>query len=155
LLAQLAQANNTQEAYAAIDNLADPVGSYRIKREHAFSISLNAYGGLFIGHEDIDGVTTESKITNYGLAGLVGVGFNLGRLRKTDRSPSLSLFLSAIDVSALVSYRVEDNDDTQLAELEWKDVFSPGAHAVFGFVKSPVCLAFGISQRPRICVKCR
>lgn len=149
-LAQMAQATTSEEAYAALDNFADPVGSYRIKRDYPVSVSLNAYGGLYAAHEVIDGIDPSPYFNSYGFAGLVGFGLNFGKFNKTGQSSSFSIFLSAIDVGALTAWRLQDKGDVQVASYEWRDVFSPGAYAIYGFKNSPLCLALGIAQGPRI-----
>ncbi len=80
-MATIVQAKNTDDVEKAIEAFALPTGSARIKRESPFNVSLNAYCGLFIGHEKIKGVEEDkpNKWNSYGVSAPIGISINKGK----------------------------------------------------------------------------
>tara|TARA_R110002012_G_scaffold300131_1_gene499657 strand:- start:12614 stop:14755 length:2142 start_codon:yes stop_codon:yes gene_type:complete len=168
----LASAETSEELASAINAAALPVQSYRLKRKSPFSITLNAYAGVFYAKEHLTNDNVENDVSDLiGIAAPVGIGFNwaLGT-RKMDNSyggaeyinekirdnkerylgrHSLSLFVSIVDVGAIAVYRLND-DQTPLDNIEFQNILAPGAHAIFGFGKTPISLGLGIQYGPEL-----
>ena len=140
-----------------------PVGSYRIKRTSRFNISLNAYPGGFIGGELLTPGEQEIKgeplALNLAFTAPVGLAFSWGKVgykivksektvdkpeeRKRKIGPSHSVFLSAIDFGAVVSFRLS-GADSGLPEFKWENILAPGLYYMYGFKNSPISIGVGI-----------
>ncbi|WP_448701834.1 hypothetical protein ACFGVR_06225 [Mucilaginibacter sp. AW1-3] len=153
-MANIIQANNSDEVNAAIEAAVLPVGSASIKRETPVNISLNAYIGPTFGSEYI------SKSQNptapvVGITAPVGVAFSLGNNKSPNAAATVggkshTLFVSLIDVGALASYRLSDNTTTVASEIELKNIVSPGLFYYFGFGKCPISIGFGAQLGPQL-----
>lgn len=128
-----------------IERYAMPVTSYRVKRYYKSSVELSAYPGINFGYE-----FSNSKSPIFGISAPIGFSFSW-RSKKTDDiyAPSHTLFVSAIDIGAPVSYRLLDDAANGLPEnIKWEQVFSPGLYYLYGFKNTPLSLSFGIQYTP-------
>lgn len=150
-IANALNAKTKEDLLAALETSANPVGSYRIKRNSTYNISFNAYAGGFIGTNKQDG---ESQIL-YGFTAPVGVYLGLGNLWKdkedlnSDNGKSFGLFLPLVDVGAVTAFRLKDGN-TELADVSWSNVFAPGAYLTYGFGKCPISLNLGGQMGPEL-----
>lgn len=153
-MANVVQAQNSDEVKAAIEATVLPVGSSSIKRETDVNIALNAYIGPSLGWEYIP----KSQKSTAGVVGItapVGVAFSWGNLLKSNTNKSgggksSTLFVSLIDIGALASYRIKDNTTDVSADIQIKNVVSPGLFYYFGFGKCPVSLGVGAQLGPQL-----
>lgn len=143
--AALSQAENSDEVAAAIEAVALPSGSSRVKRETAFNVSLNAYTGLFIGHENIKGIKDDKFFNAYGVAAPIGVAVSTGQ-----KHMSYSLFVSLVDLGVVAAYRFKDNTTAQVPTIQLKDIFSPGAFISVGLPRCPVSVNLGAQMGPNL-----
>lgn len=147
-------AYNSEEVSNILDRYAAPVGSYSLKRRAQFSVSLNAYPGLFVALEDPFGTTDYTGIKRWssvsGVTSPLGVAFNWGGFGKK-KNQNISLFLSAIDIGAVLSYRwANDSAEGLPYKVEWAQVVAPGAHFMYGFANLPLTLSLGYQISPRL-----
>lgn len=155
-MATIAQAKNSSEVEAAIEAFALPSGSATIKRETNFNVSLNAYCGLYIGAEKIDGIDDRYKINSYGVTAPIGVAISIGKQEWFPFSSyichgghwSKTLFISIVDLGALASFRFSDEKTESVPKVELKDIISPGLFYSVGIPRSPVSLNFGYQIGP-------
>lgn len=143
--ANIANAKDAEEAEAAIEAIALPSGSARVKKEMAFSISLNSYLGGFFG---TNGFTNMKDKTSYGVTGLVGIGFNLGTKNKNPWS--FSLYGSVIDIGALAAFRINNDTSEYKFKVKLNQIVSPGAFLIVGFPKYPLSFIAGYQYAPFI-----
>jgi len=151
-------AKDSKEVQSAIESIALPSGSYRIKRESFFNVSLNAYCGAFVGYEKIKGVDKGNAQVNfkfkdwnsYGVTAPIGIALNLGKIKPycIKNSQSVSLFFSAIDIGALAAYRFVNDSASVVPKVELKDIISPGVFLSWGFGKTPFALSVGYQMGP-------
>jgi len=145
-MSTVATAKNSDDVEKAIEAAALPSGSSRIKRETPFNVSLNAYTGLFMGHEKIVGVTDNHVINNYGMTAPIGVAISTGA-----NHWSYSAFISLIDIGAVTSFRFQNNDSVaQVPTILLKDIFSPGLFFSLGFPKCPLSFNLGAQVGPNL-----
>ena len=78
LMAGVVTAKSSDEVQEAIETVALPAGSSRIKRESLVNISLNAFVGLHGGHETIQHADNGNALNAFGLSAPVGVAFSWG-----------------------------------------------------------------------------
>ncbi|MEP6725871.1 MAG: hypothetical protein ABJC98_08650 [Bacteroidota bacterium] len=145
-LASLATAKTSDEVENLIETFALPVGSARVKRLSISNVSINAYCGLFIGHEKITSVTDNQIFNTYGLAAPIGFSASLG----TKRGWSHSAFISMIDLGAVAAFRFTDNTTAQVPNIQLKDIFSPGLFYSLGIAKTPLSVNIGAQVGPNL-----
>jgi hypothetical protein len=154
-IAAVASAENSDQVAAAIDAVAIPPGSSKVKKQNYFSSAIQAYTGVAAGGENLSGV---GESTFAALSAPVGISCSwkfrdLAPTKKgKKRTPgSFSLFAPVIDVGALVSYRFNDPNSNDLPELKWSNLLSPGLYAVFGCRNNlPISLGLGAQRGPNL-----
>lgn len=166
LMANIASAKNSDEVKSAIEAIAMPVGSSRVKRLSSFNVSLNAYVGLALGHEWIGGAENNDIINTTAVTAPVGIAVSWGNLRapftlhsqksgtKNDpkfRGHSFSLFVSLIDLGAVTAYRFGgDTSVSKLPEIKLKNILAPGVFVSWGIKKTPLSLNAGYQMGPML-----
>ncbi len=128
-----------------INKYAAPVGSYRVKRQSSFSLSLSAYPGIQSGFERIIDTDKYGPVT--GVTAPIGPSLNMGL---GNGRHSLSLFLPIIDIGAAFSYRWKNESEGFPADLKWEQVLSPGGHLAWGLPKAPIAIMGGIQYTPKL-----
>ncbi|PXY43042.1 hypothetical protein [Flavobacterium hydrophilum] len=159
-IAGIAEAKNSDEVYNAIDKIAMPVGSSRVKRLTKTNVAINAYCGFFVGNENIKDVDEDGTLINsYGLTAPVGFSFSKGNrilpwpihnLIPETKGWSSTLFFSVIDLGAVASYRFTNETADQVPTIELKDIFSPGLFWSVGIPKTPISLNLGAQVGPNL-----
>lgn len=146
-------ASSSQEVGDILDRYAAPVGSYGIKRRSRMSVSLSAYPGLFVAAEHA--WFTDARVQKWGfISGVtapIGLSFDWGGYGGEGKKKSLSLFVSAIDIGAVLSYRWTNDVVEGLPDkIEWAQVLSPGLHIGYGFANLPLTMSFGYQISPKL-----
>ncbi len=153
-IATIANAENSDEVEKAIEAIALPVGSSRIKRESLRNISLNGYVGGFAGAEYLPALNQKRTSFSFGLTAPVGIAFSFGNLGKDPEGKrggkSFSIFISAIDVGALASFRMNDDSSKVASEVQLKNIIAPGFFLYYGFGKCPISLGAGVQIGPQL-----
>ena len=156
-MANMVKAKNSDEVEEAIESVALPVGSSRIKRETPFNISVNAYCGLFIGHEKIKGIDDNHLFNSYGLTAPIGIAISKGNRAfpwplncSTKDSWSSSWFISLIDIGSIAAYRFANDTTSEVPTIQLKDIISPGLFWSVGIPKTPLSLNFGAQVGPNL-----
>ena len=147
-------AQDAKELRKVLEAAALPVESYLVKRVNDFNISLNAYPGIFGG---IDKLTTGKDLNgikdglNFGFAAPIGVAFSWKDKIKTNNNleTSTSLFISIIDIGAVVNWRLT-GVDKGLPEFHWKNVLAPGLFLIGGLKGTPISVGAGIQYGPQL-----
>lgn len=143
-------ANSTQDIKGIINKYAAPVGSYRVKRQSLFSVSLSSYPGLYGGWETTyDGSESESFVT--GVTAPIGLSLNWGNsfYGMKAKGHSFSLYAPIIDIGAAFSYRWSNSEGEGFPEeIKWEQIISPGIHAVWGMGNTPMALMIGAQYTP-------
>jgi hypothetical protein len=146
LMSNMVNAKSSEDVANAIEDAALPTGSARVKRETISNVALNAYCGLFTGHEKITGVKDDQAFNSYGVTAPIGVSASLG----TKSGFSHSLFLSLIDLGTVAAFRFTDNTTAQVPSIQLKDIFSPGIFYSLGIPKSPLSVNLGVQVGPNL-----
>ncbi len=162
MMATIVNAKNSDEVEAAIEAIALPTGSARIKRESKFNVAFNAYCGLYIGYEKIQGIDNSFKVNSYGVTAPIGVTISRGHSilgfigtgkrgwKENKFGWSSSLFLSIFDIGALASFRFNSSNDSiqSVPKIELKDIISPGIFLSTGIPKTPLSINLGWQMGP-------
>lgn len=171
-IANIAQAKTGAEVKEVLESAALPVGSYKIKRGSFADISLNAYAGLFAGVEhymDNFGSSINQDGFTYGFTAPVGLSFSWGikekgpakgetsvstfKYKKVDyhlTGKSGSIFVSIIDVGAITSFRLANDQTKALPEFSWGNILAPGLYYIKGWKDSPLTWGVGGQYGPQL-----
>ena len=151
-MATIVQAKNSDEVEQAIEAIALPAGSSRIKRESPFNVSLNSYVGAFMGREIVDKANNNPYINSYGATAVIGVAISEAHSFLFIPGDcfffSTSAFISLVDLGAITAYRVTNDSTQSIPTIQLKDIFSPGLFLSFGIDKTPLSLNFGYQVGP-------
>jgi len=155
LMAGVVTARSSDEVEKAIESVALPAGSSRIKRESTFNIALNAFVGPHGGHETIQHADNRSALNAFGLSAPVGVAFSWGMhpVQKGDKvigGKSNGVFLSLIDIGSVTTLRFGDTTTSRLPTVELRNIVAPGIYYSHGFGKCPLSLNIGVQYGPRL-----
>jgi len=147
-IAGLVDARTKDQVEYLLKSLADPPGSSRTKRTHAITVGINAYVGASVGQETWErnpaqGQNLQSDFTV--LAPTMPVGFAVSKLigRSWKNPQSFSLYVSLLDLGALMTYRLAEEDDYGEYKLTYKNVFKPGLQLHWNIQRTPFYLGTG------------
>jgi hypothetical protein len=162
-MVNMIDAQSSADVAAAIESVALPAGSARVKRNTATNVAINAYCGLFWGREVIKGYDADkvfSKWNAFGLTAPIGVSFSKGNALlpwPLSRLPlghwkgaSASWFLSLVDLGAVAAFRFRDDGTEQVPTIKLKDIFSPGIFWSVGFPRTPISVNLGVQAGPNL-----
>lgn len=145
-IASVAQAKTSDEVRDAINMVAMPSGSARVKRLSSFNVAINAYCGLFTGFEKIRNVDKDFKINSYGLTAPIGVTISMG----TKKGWSHSILISVVDIGAVASFRFTNDTTAQVPTIQLKNILSPGLFYSLGIRRSPLSVNIGAQVGPNL-----
>lgn len=126
-ICSVAEAKSSSDVKAAIDAIALPTGSSRIKKEKSFSFGLNAYVGIFYA-SNMHYKQTGLPKKEFGLTAPIGIAFNCGHFLGTG---SFTFYGGIIDVGAIFTYKI-DNDSSIKSDIRLGQVLSPSVGIVYG-----------------------
>ncbi|MFK8161564.1 MAG: hypothetical protein AB8H12_03790, partial [Lewinella sp.] len=175
-LAEVVEAESSDEVKNAIRKIALPTGSYSIKRRSFGNISLNTYPGITGGWERISNSSGSAGAPNFGFTAPIGLAFSWGYSSKidatkyqdlpsyklrVDRSPvtddghflngnSGSLFFSLFDFGAIVLFRLDDSAEPLPEDVGFQQLFSPGIAYTHGLAGLPLAISGGLQISPSL-----
>lgn len=142
-----AKAENSEDVKKALESYALPTGSYSLKRESSFNVSINSYPGLLVGYD------SNANVKNgwaTGITAPVGISITPFSLKR------VTFFFPIIDVGAPLRFRLYNNQEEtikKLPELSFKNILTPGAYVSFGLGKSPFALNLGVQYGPELSIE--
>ncbi|MEZ0539731.1 hypothetical protein [Fibrella arboris] len=150
-------ATTKDEMLLALESAALPVGSYRIKRNTYFSVSINSFGGVYAGVQANEG-GINFKALQQSSRGLIApsapVGFYAGwgksqvKVLNKDRQAN-GIFVSLIDIGSIFAFRLNDANTADLPELTWQNIIAPGAYFIHSF-SNVLSLGIGAQHGPQL-----
>jgi hypothetical protein len=163
-MAAMATAKTPDDVEKAVEAVALPTGSSRVKRETTTNVALNVYTGLYAGNEvikDVDPDKLLAKFNSFGLTVPIGISFSKGHrflpwplselnAFETKAGWSSSLFVSLVDLGAVAAYRVANDSIDQVPSIQLEDIFSPGIFWSIGIPKSPISINAGVQVGPNL-----
>jgi hypothetical protein len=141
--AAVAQAQNSDDVEKAIESVALPAGSYTIKQHSSFNISVNGFVGYAYDF-NLKGGSYSS-----GVYAPVGISFNWG-LGKKKNWGAASVFLSVLDVGAIVAYRFNDSTDALKQDVRLESILSPSVQGLWEVPNLPVTVCAGWRYTPTL-----
>ncbi len=147
-MANVATAQTAEEVKGALLAAALPPGSSRVKREDSFNLAFNGYLGVTGGREAL---SSSSAITKeaYTIGLSMPIGIAASWKFKSTQSASYSLLFTMLDLGAVASFRIGDQDAGLLPELSFENLVAPGAYFLLNLPRSPFSLGFGSQYGPR------
>lgn len=157
--AELAEAESREQVEAAVEAIVAPAGAWR-QKQSKFMLSLGGLVGVQGGAEWLSGASLPERPrgTSIGVLGAVGldVSFPL-------RPGSLGVFLSVLDLGALMSVPLQQIDHATVTQggerreaevdvstpVRIENVLSPGLYLRLGIPTLPLTLGAGASVVPR------
>lgn len=149
LMADVLNANTSDEVKAALRAAAVPPGSSRLKRELDFNLGINSYLGLAVGEEKLLNPTSSSKTTARTIGLTVPIGIAMSWKFSNLQRSSYTLFLSVLDIGAVTTYRLDDPMASALPKLEFNNFLAPGASLFYNFNKVPISMGVGWQLGPQ------
>jgi hypothetical protein len=142
LIANVANAQSSDEVKKAIEASVLPVGSSAIKRNTSFSIMLNAYVGGFYGW----------RKGLYGVTAPIGLSFNTG-FKGNKNDGAFSVDIQLIDLGTLVNFYLKNGDDAELPtdyKVNLANIFSPGFQMGYLIPSTPIQVFWGGNYIPAL-----
>lgn len=158
LVADVTSAESAEEVKEVFDRAILPAGSYHIKRSTKFSASINAYVGASAGYEwntkQGDNMRLRKGGTTLGATIPIGVGLNFSQGDENNEKCSHTVFISVLDLGALLNYNLKSDDSTFLTSsnpaINFANVLSPGGSYILGIKNHPISLSFGAQYMPKL-----
>ncbi len=168
-MGDLAEQSGKVEVNDLLKKYAEPSGSFRVKRQSRFSVTVNSYPGLFIGSETVSAKNATTFAT--GVTAPIGIGINLSqrstaisadfdiyRADTNDRIEYLKytgwvhgLFFPVIDIAVPFVYRWSSGETEGFPpDLKWEQVFSPGAYYSIAPRNSGLTFMAGVQYTPSL-----
>ena len=156
-MANMVNAQTSDQVKNILHSTTLPPGSSRIKREVTSSFTINSYLGGTIGRDVLQDAPPGFNRTSFGAALSVPVGFTYSFSPKFLKSnSSFSVFVPLLDLGAITAYRSNPAKDDptynidELPEIKWENLFSPGGFLVYNFKNSPFSLGLGGQYGPQL-----
>jgi hypothetical protein len=139
--ANLSSATTSEEVKDAINSVALPSGSYSLKQKSSWNISLNGYVGY----------SWDFNSGIYARGVTAPVGFSISKGLSKNIGGAVTLFVSLIDVGAIVSYRLSNNSTDDLKqEIRLESIVSPSAQLLIAIPKLPIAVGGGWKLTPKL-----
>lgn len=148
-------AENSAELEKVLDAVILPAGSYAVKRNSNFNVSVNAYGGAFLGWETISIAENEKPVRKQrgtiAPSAPIGIYFGWGgKVKKQLTGHSFGVFVPVIDLGAPFAFRIKDSETESLPDFNLKNVIAPGIFFSWGIKNAPLSVAFGVQKSPEL-----
>jgi hypothetical protein len=141
----VAEAKNSSDVKAAINAVALPTGSSRIKKEHYLSIGLNAYVGVYHAwNKQYSNLKLPKR--EFGITAPIGIAISRGHFIGNG---SITLYGGIIDIGAIFTYKV-NSDSTIRSDIQLSQVLSPSIGIVYGLPvinKYNIPLSIGVNYQ--------
>jgi len=147
----IVSAKTSEEVSVVIKSFAAPPASFINKRGDGFRVTLGAMPAIYVASEKLkDDIKTTA--TNFGLSLPLGLDFTL--LPKffsvKGNWASLGLFAQAIDLGAMLNYRLTTAANSLPDKVGWGAIFSPGVTLSLGLPKTPWNIQVGYQRGPEL-----
>lgn len=165
-MAAVANAQSSDDVKAALEATVLPAGSYSVKRETNFNVSVNGFVGPYGGYEYLPALKKTPWAPSAGFTAPVGIAFSWGNINNGQRretpvlrrrsngskigGQSISVFVSLIDIGAVASFRLGNDSSKVSSEIKLKNIVSPGLYLYWGLPKYPVSIGIGGQIGPQL-----
>jgi hypothetical protein len=150
-MADLIDAETTQEVESLLYGIADPPGSSRLKRSKRLTVGLNAYLGASGGLEGWSQASSSLQEDFLFMAPTIPIGITMSRLfgDPTNKPVSLSLFIGFLDLGSMLTLQ-GGSEAFGESVLTFRNMFKPSAQLHWNLPKSPFYLGTGVQVGPHV-----
>lgn len=149
--ANMATAEDPEQVAKAIEAVALPSGSFIMKQQSAFNISVNGFLGYCWDYRR-DKTANSTYLHMHGIYAPVGISASWGFSKKA--WGAVGLFASIIDIGGVASYRLTSGEaDTLQQQVRLESVFSPSAQLAYYVPKLPISVMAGWRLTPKLFYK--
>jgi hypothetical protein len=156
-MANMINAETSDQVKRILQAATLPPGSSRIKRETSTSFTINSYLGVGAGRDRLLNIPSNIDINQDALGASLSVpiGFTYSfSPKKWKRNSSFSFHMPLIDLGAITAYRQNPDNPNysidNLPDFSWSNLFSPGLFFVYNFSNSPFSAGFGGQYGPQL-----
>lgn len=156
-MANMVQAQNSDQVKNIMKSATLPPGSSRIKRETTSSFTINSYLGAAIGRDRLLDVPSNLDLPQdaFGASLSVPIGFTYSFSPNIIKNnSSFSIHVPLLDLGAITAYRQNPKNPNytidNLPDFSWNNLFSPGVFIVYNFANSPFSLGVGGQYGPQL-----
>lgn len=156
-MANMVNAQTSEQVKNILKSATLPPGSSRIKRETSSSFTINSYLGAAVGRDRLLDVPANIDIKQdaFGASLSVPIGFTYSFSPNfIKNNSSFSIHVPLIDLGAITAYRQNPKNTSysidNLPDFSWNNLFSPGAFVVYNFANSPFSLGVGGQYGPQL-----
>jgi hypothetical protein len=146
-MANIAQAENSDQVKEAIEATVLPPGSANIKKETCLSFGIQSY----VGANMLDIPDRTNYARHNGKTGFyapVGLASNVGLFKKKPYAFSVGLFATAVDIGSLAQFRLNNTSGSIESDIALGNILSPGLHGVLGLPAVPISVGVGYYAQP-------
>lgn len=162
-IAAMAQAKNSKDFTAALDNYALPASWYLEKQLLDRSWTLNAYFGVTASGQLLSGGLSDTGVSKYnprvGFTAPIGFAYNFGnqnyKLLWLLDVGATSVFVPVVDIGAVASWQLSRGNGSgtgsqQLSSFTFANVLAPGAYVVWTIKDTPLSIMLGTQYGPEL-----
>lgn len=154
-MANMIDAQTSEQVKTILRAATLPPGSSRIKREVVSNFTINSYLGATIGRDRLIDAPEDLQDNSFGAALSVPIGFTYSfSPNLIKNNSSFSLHVPLLDLGAITAYRQDPDNPNysveSLPEFKWSNLFSPGLFLVYNFANSPFSLGVGGQYGPQL-----
>ncbi|MEN0003182.1 MAG: hypothetical protein AAF798_03525 [Bacteroidota bacterium] len=146
--AGVASAKEPGDISAAFAAAAVPKGSSRTKRVNMLDFGLNSYFGGSFGRENAVELNETGVFPLNNISLSVPIGLSLSFKTSKDAWGSWTLFAPILDLGAVTSFRIGDDNVEDLPKLSFENILSPGLMGLYNFGNSPFSVGAGWQYGP-------
>lgn len=154
-MANMIDAQTSEQVKAILQSTTLPPGSSRIKREVVSNFTINSYLGVTAGRDRLLDAPVDLEANSFGAALSLPIGFTYSFSPKFIKNrSSFSVHVPLLDLGAITAFR-QSPDNTQynvddLPDFTWRNLLSPGAFAVYNFANGPLSVGVGGQYGPQL-----
>lgn len=147
LLLDILNCKDSRQLEEVISSHALPPNSFTTKRNYHRSVEITTQPGFFLGGE-VRATEFDSLGTAIGFTAPIGIAFNWPAKKK--EGCSNSVFLSLLDIGAVVSYRLTNDAEGLPEEVTFSQFIGLGLFYIRGLKDRPLSILFGAQLSPRL-----
>jgi hypothetical protein len=155
----VSQAKTASDVKSLLDNAAAPIGSYRLKRQKDFVLSVTSFVGFSGGFEKPTSSQNTSGTVQYG--GMYGAGglmatLGLDASLNLGKGWTLGIYGNVLDVGQLISTPFGNSGGTATSQptaggdVSLAQVLAPGGYLRLGLGNTPFVFGVGATEAPSL-----
>ncbi|MEM1215215.1 MAG: hypothetical protein AAGJ82_06000, partial [Bacteroidota bacterium] len=155
-MADMIEAETSEQVKTILQSATLPPGSSRIKREVTSNFTVNSYLGAAGAYDQIRDPLPglEQGALGASLSVPIGFTYSFSPDKIFKQGGSFSIHVPIFDLGAITAFRANPSDENytleQLPDFSWRNLLSPGAFFVWNIKNSPFSLGAGGQIGPQL-----